>query len=330
MSHRAAAPRPAARRAPFAGTALLLAAILAACGGGPAASAGPSPEPGALRVVATTTVLADLVAQVGGPKVAVTSIVPKGGEVHTFDPTPATVQKIAEADLVIANGLGLDEWLVGLAEDAGGDAPIVELGEDLPAGTYLESDGEAHAGEEPGAHGGDEHAVNPHLWLDVANARAYAARIGEALAAADPENAAAYAAGAAAYDARLAELDGWVRERMATVPEANRVVVSFHEAFPYFAAAYGLEIIGTITDAPGQDPSAGEIADLVAAIRAGGARAVFAEAQFGDDLVRTIADETGATVVASLYNDSVGDAPADTYEGLMRWNVDRIVEALAG
>jgi ABC-type Zn uptake system ZnuABC Zn-binding protein ZnuA len=304
---------------PQRGAVLLgvVALLIAACGGSTASPAGPSPEPGALRVVATTTVFADLVASVGGTKVEVRSLVPKGGEVHTFDPSPSDVAHLTDADLIVANGLGLDGWLTDLAVDAGSTAPIVELGEDLPGVEYL-------AGEDP------DEPVNPHLWLDVSNARAYVARLGDALAEADPADAAAYESGALAYGAELADLDAWIRGRIATVPPADRKLVSFHEAFPYLARAYGLEIVGVVVDAPGQDPSAGQIAALVDAIRAAGVKAVFGEAQFSDKLVRTIAEETGARVETNLYNDSLGDAPADTYVGMMRWNIERIVAALTG
>ena len=172
-------------------------------------------------------------------------------------------------------------------------------------------------------------AVNPHLWLDVSNAARYAERIGEALAAADPANAAAYRDGAASYGRTLANLDAETRTRMATIPEANRTVISFHDAFPYFARAYGLTVDGTIVDAPGQDPSAAQIGALVGTVREKGIKAIFAEAQFSEDLARTIGGETGARVVSSLYTDSLGDAPKDTYVGMMRWNVDRVLEALA-
>jgi ABC-type Zn uptake system ZnuABC Zn-binding protein ZnuA len=304
--------------------ALLAAAILAvaACTG----TGSPTTPPDALRVVATTTVLADLVANVGGERVTVTSVVPKGGEVHTFDPSPQDVVGLTQADLVVSNGLGLDEWLTDLAADAGATAPIVELGEDLDieyleGGEHAEEEGD-HAGEEPGE------PVNPHLWLDVSNARAYVAKLADAFAAADPDGAADYRANAETYDAELADLDTWIREQIAAVPSDDRKLVSFHEAFPYLARAYGLEIVGVVVDAPGQDPSAGEIAALVDAIRAAGVKAVFGEAQFSDDLVRTIADETGAAVETNLYNDSLGDPPVDSYIGMMRWNVERIVAAL--
>lgn len=311
------------RRAPDQTRALSLAValtiVLAACSGPGASSAGtarPTPAPDALRVVTTTTVLADLVGQVGGSHVSVVSLVPRGGEVHTFDPSPSDVVRVGEAQLVVINGLGLDDWLAALVTDAGSTSPVVRLAEDLPGVDYL-----------AGAGGGGEH-LNPHLWLDVANARAYVARIADALSAADPSDADAYAAGGAGYDARLAALDGRIRTAVATVPEAGRRVVSFHEAFPYYAAAYGLEIEGTIVDAPGQDPSAGEIAALVDAIRSTGVKAVLTEAQFSPDLAQTVATEAGVRVVRDLYTDSLGDPPVDTYEGMMDWNTDRIVSAL--
>lgn len=295
---------------------LLMAALVAACGGSGPTSA-PSGGGEALSVVTTTTILADLVRQVGGDRVSVDSLVPKGGEVHTFDPTPSDVRNVAEADLVFVNGLGLDDWLAELVTNAGSDAPMVPLAEDLEGVTYLK-------GSE-----GDE-AVNPHLWLNVAYAAKYAERIREALVAADPDHAAGYEAGGAAYAKLLADLDAEARTALGAIPEAKRTVISFHDAFPYFAAAYGLTIDGTIVDAPGQDPSAAQVAALVTAVRDKGIRAILAEAQFNQDLVRTIADETGATIVSDLCTDNVGDAPRDTYAGMMRSNIEHVARALAG
>lgn len=307
--------------------------ILAACSGGAASSGSPAagapvtPEADALKVVATTTVFADLVANVGGTNVAVTSLVPKGGEVHTFDPTPSDVSRVGGAGLVVMNGLGLDEWIAQIVTDSGAAAPVIELAEDLEGVTYLEG-GEVHAGEEPSGDPGHHEGINPHLWLDVENGQRYVDRIIEALVAADPDDAATYEANGAAYRARLDELDTWVRQQVATIPEANRKLVSFHEAFPYFATAYGLEIVGTIVEAPGQDPSAGEIATLVEAIKASGAKAVFTEAQFSPELAQTVAAEAGVAVVRDLYNDSLGDPPVDSYEAMIRWDTDKTVEAL--
>ena len=294
--------------------------FVSACGpssgdGQPAGSeGGPTAAPDALRVVTTTTIFADLVRQVGGSAVSVDSLVPKGGEVHTFDPTPADVKVIGSAGLIVANGLGLDDWLASLASDAGTSAPVVRLGDDLPGVTYL-------AGTE-GA------APNPHLWLNVAYASKYVDRIETALSDADPSHASQFRANADAYRTVLGSLDTEIRDRIQALPAASKVVVSFHEAFPYFAAAYGLTIVGSIVDAPGQDPSAGELANLIQKIRSSGARAIFAEAQFSAKLADTIAGETGTTVVTDLYTDTLGDPPADTYVGMMRSDLDRILAAL--
>ncbi len=310
-------------------TLLVVTLLVAGCGLGGLDSGGSSATARALRVVATTTVFADFVAQVGGQRVSVVALVPKGGEVHTFDPTPSDARRLAEADLIVANGLGLDDWLTGLAADAGATAPIVELGNDLPGATYLANDTHADGDGVPGGHDGEpEGSVNPHLWLDVTNARRYAARIAEELRRLDPAGAEAYAAAASTYDARLAELDASIRERIGALPASSRRVVSSHEAFPYFAAAYGLEIVDVIVPSPGQEPSAAQIARLIETIRTTGVRAILAEAQFNSALAERIAAETGVPVVTTLYSDSLGDPPADSYEGMMRWNTDRIVEAL--
>ncbi len=301
---------------------------LACSAGAPVSTAGRAGEDGAgVRVVATTTVFADLVERVGGERTEVTSLVPAGGEVHTFDPSPGDVTTVAEADLVVLNGVGLDEWARDLAEGSGTSAEVVELAEDLPGVEYLEGGEHGEEGESPaGDHAGE--AVNPHLWLDVEVAGRYAERLVETLVRVDPEGANAYRANGAAYAEELAALDADIAGRIGAIPEDRRRIVSFHEAFPYFAAAYGLEIVGVVVEAPGQDPSAGEISALVDAIRTSGATAVFSEAQFDDRLARAIAEEAGVTVESRLYNDSLGEPPADSYVGMMRWNADRIVEAL--
>jgi manganese/iron transport system substrate-binding protein len=309
------------RRAPAVariGT-LLLATLLAAAACAesvtPAPASGlPTAAPDTILVAATTTVFADIVAQVGGPAVEVISLVPRGGEVHTFDPTPSTLLALAEARLVVGNGLGLDTALTRLVADTGSSAQVLLLGENLPDVTLLQSGGEP----------------NPHLWLNVTYGRAYATRIAGALQAAAPQHADEIVARAAAYDAELADLDAWVHDQIGTIPPEARRIISLHEAFPYFAQAYGLEIVGSVISNPGQEPSASEITSLIEAIRASGARAIFAEAQFSDKLAQTIAQETGVTVESNLYNDSVGDAPADTYAGLIRWDVEQIVAALNG
>jgi zinc/manganese transport system substrate-binding protein/manganese/iron transport system substrate-binding protein len=302
--------------------ATVLTLVLAACTGTGSTgesetSGGEIPGTDALRVVATTTVLADLVQQVGGERVNVHSLVPRGGEVHTFDPSPSDASKVADAQLLVINGLGLDDWLGDMAADAGADnVPMVRLAEGLQGVAYLE--GDDHDGE----------PFNPHLWLNVEYGVLYVERLADALAEVDPEEADAYRANADDYIAELQELDGWAREQMAGIPDTNRKVISFHEAFPYFAEAYDLEIIGTVVDAPGQDPSAGEVTALIDTIRDEEAAAIFTEAQFPTTAAERISEETGLKIVGTLYNDSVGEAPADSYIGMMRWNVEQVVEAL--
>ncbi len=304
-------------RAParFFAVVLCAALLLAACGrpGATPTPSGPAADPDAIHVVTTTTILADLVRQVGGTRVVVTSLVPKGGEVHTFDPRPSSMRAVAAAELVVRNGLGLDDWLAGLITNTGSTAPLVAVAEDLPGVTYLRAaDG----------------VINPHVWMNPRYASAMAAKIAAELALVDPGHTGRYVAGLAAFQTRLAALDADAAAALAVIPQTHRTVVAFHDAFPYFAEAYGLAIDGTIVAAPGQDPSAGTVAHLVARIRADGIRAIFAEAQFNDELAQTLARETGAAVVTDLYTDSTGDAPRDTYEGVTRWNVARVAAAL--
>lgn len=288
----------------------LVATFLAACGNGPSGA----PGSGRLDVVASTTVFADMVAKVGGSDVAVSSLVPKNGDVHTYSPTPSDARALATARIVFMNGLGLDDWLSKTVEAAGASPTVVRLGENLPGAQYLAGD--------PGE------PANPHLWLDVTYAKAYASRIEAALVAADPTHAADYHANATTYQASLDSLDASVRAQIGSIPESNRRFVSFHDAFPYYARRYGLTIVGVAVEAPGQDPSAGYTGQLIQAIRAARVKAIFSEAQFPPKLVDQLAIETGATVVANLYDDSIGDPPVTSYEAIIRWDTDAFVKAL--
>jgi len=285
-----------------------LAALLAvtACTGQPP---NPSGQMGALRVVTTTTVLADFVAQVGGDRVQVVALVPKGGDVHTFDPAPSDAVRLESANLLVMNGMGLDDWLLDFARQAGAaQTPVTQLSVGLTEVDYIED--------------------NPHLWMNADYAAIYVDRIRLKLIELDAAGQTTYDANADAYEERLSELDEWVRLQFDGIPSENRRIVSFHDAFPYFAAAYGLEIVGIVVEAPGQEPSAGEVAALIEAIRDSGARAILAEEQFSDDLARTIAEETDADLVSDLYTDSLGDPPLDSYDAIMRRNVERIIEAI--
>jgi ABC-type Zn uptake system ZnuABC Zn-binding protein ZnuA len=268
-----------------------------------------------LNVVTTTTVFADMIANVGGRFVTVTSLAGKNTDVHTFEPKPADVRTVAGARLLVMNGLGLDDWLErAITNAAASGTPLIKLGIDLQGVELL-------PGEDPGTQ-------NPHLWMDVKYAELYIGRIAEALKLADPAHAEEYDVQSASYKARLETLDASVRSKIATIPEASRKLVMFHDAFPYFAREYGITIVGVAVEAPGQDPSAGYTAALITAIRAAGVKAIFAESQFPTKLVDELASETGTKVVANLYDDALGDPPVTSYEALIGWDVDQLVEAL--
>jgi ABC-type Zn uptake system ZnuABC Zn-binding protein ZnuA len=289
--------------------------MLAACGGsGGSVSPGPG---GRIVVVTTTTVFADIIANVGGDLVQVSSLVPSNGDVHTFSPRPADVRAVASARLLVMNGLGLDDWLQKTIENASATGtPLVKLAVDLPGVELL-------PGEEAGTQ-------NPHLWMNVRYAQLYVDRIATALAAVDPAHAGDYMQRATTYRGQLDALDASIREQVATVPAADRKLVTFHDAFPYFAREYGITIVGVAVEAPGQDPSAGETAKLIEAIRASGVKVIFSESQFPTRLVDQLAAETGAIVVADLYDDALGDPPVTSYEALMRWDVEALVRGLRG
>jgi ABC-type Zn uptake system ZnuABC Zn-binding protein ZnuA len=281
--------------------------VLAACADG----ASGSPGPGALKVVTTTTVFADIVQNVGGSRVNVTSIIPSGVGPEDYEPKPDDARKLASAALVVSNGVGLDDFLERLITSAGEAPTRLVLGDGIPT---LTVDGEQ----------------NPHFWLDPTLVKQYyLPAIAAKLSELDPDGRAQYEANANAYGAELETLDAELKDKLAEIPEANRKLVTFHDAFPYFARHYGFELIGVILENVGQEPTASELASLVEKVRAAGVKAVFSEAQFSPELTQTLADEAGiTTVVTTLYNDALGPAPADTYIGLMQWDVDQIVEAL--
>ncbi len=301
-------------------SALLTASVgLAACSGtgtGATGSGGTSACDGdTISVAATTTVLADLVHKVGGACVVAASLVPRGGDVHTYEPRPADLRSVAAAKLLVMNGLGLDDWLEKTITNASASGtPLLKLGEGVKDVALL-------PGEEPGSQ-------NPHLFMDVAYAQQYVDEIQAGLSRVDPAHAGLYTQQAAAYKNRLTQLDTDVRTRIAAVPEANRKIVTFHDAFPYYARAYGITIVGVAVEAPGQDPSAAYTAQLIGAIKAAGVKAIFSEHQFPAKLVDQLAAETGVRVVADLYDDSLGDPPVDSYVGVITWDTDQLVQAL--
>jgi ABC-type Zn uptake system ZnuABC Zn-binding protein ZnuA len=286
----------------------VLSVAIAACGTGGGSTSGAD----GLMVVTTTTVFADIVQNVGGSRVSATSIIPPGVGPEDYEPKPDDAKKLADARLIVSNGVGLDDFLNDLlASGTGGETPHLVLGDGIPVMTV---DGEE----------------NPHFWLDPTLVKQYyLPAIATKLTELDPEGKATFDANVTSYGAKLDRLDTELKAKVDTIPPASRKLVTFHDAFPYFAKHYGFELVGVILDNVGQEPSAADLAALVEKVKAAGVKAVFSEAQFNPKLSETLAQEAGiTTVVTTLYNDALGPAPADTYIGMMGWNVDQIVPAL--
>ena len=276
-----------------------------------------------LNVVATFSILADFARNVGGDLVNVTSLVGPDSDTHVYTPAPSDAEKIAKAKLVIVNGLGLEGWLPRLIQSSGDKAVMV-----------VASKGIAPRRIEVGESGGNERGgeADPHAWQSVPNAKIYVANIRDALIAADPAGAQIYRANADAYLAKLDALDRDVRAMVAKIPLERRNVISTHDAFGYFAAAYGVHFIapqGVSTEA---EPSARDIASIITQVKKQKIPAVFLENISDPRMMRRIASETGAAIGGTLYSDSLtgenGEAP--TYIDMVRHNIRALTSALSG
>lgn len=264
-----------------------------------------------LDVVASFSILGDFVRAVGGDRINLTILVGPDSDVHVYTPAPADAKRVAEAKLVIVNGLGLEGWLPRLVQSAGNRAKVVT----------------ASAGVAPLKLGS---AADPHAWQSVPNARVYVTGIAEALAAAAPEDAEFFRAEAKAYLQKLDALDREVREAVAGIPADRRKVISTHDAFGYFAAEYGVEFIAPLGVSTETEPSARDIAAIITQIKARKIPAVFLENISDDRLIRRIAAETGARIGGTLISDGLtgekGLAP--TYIDMVRHNIKALTSAL--
>ncbi len=269
------------------------------------------------RVAATTTIIADIARNVAGTQAIVTSIIPAGADPHGYEPTPADIDEIADADLVLEHGLHYDEWAHNLVEQSGTDAIIAEVTNGVAT---------IEGGDE------DHREVDPHVWFDVANVKTMTTNIRDALIQADPDGRATYEANAEQYLKQLDELDAWIVSQVETIPEQDRKLVTSHEAFGYYVHAYGFDYVGTVVaslDSQAQ-ASAQQVEELLKLIEAEGVRAIFTESTISPDLTKQIADEADIEVVTDLYSDSLSDdgSETDTYIGMMRHNTTAIVDAL--
>ena len=293
----------------------LAALLVAGCSGSGGAGEGGGGG-GGLRVVATTTQVADLAVNVGGDRVQVTSLLKPGIDAHDYEPSPADIDAIARADLVVQNGVGLEEWLGDTIESSGFGGPVVDASQGV---RLRQVDGEA----------------DPHIWQDPGNAQRMAANIERGLAAAEPADATAFAANLTAYTKELEALDAEVERQIDSL--ANKKLVTNHDAFGYYIDRYGLELVGSVI--PSFDTSAElsgrDIRDLVAKIRATGVKAIFSETSLPPRAAETIGREAGVKVVVgadALYGDALGPpgSDGDTYLKMIRHNTATIVENLSG
>ncbi len=268
-------------------------------------------HPGQVTVVATTTQMQDLVRHVGGRDVHTVGILRPNVDPHDFEPTPSTAIALSGAKLVVESGVGLDRWVDGLVSNAVPGTPIWVASAGLP----LRRD-------------------DPHWWHDPALFERAATSLGERLAKLDPAHAAAYRTRARRYVGEIRAMDDANRRLIATVPPAKRLLVTNHDAFGYFAAHYGIRVVGSVIPSLSTEaqPSASDVADLIQRIRAQHVKAIFTESSLSPKLEEQIASEAGVKVYANLYGDTLGPAgsPGATYIGMERWNMRAMVAGFLG
>lgn len=322
----------ATRRRVLALTLLGLAAVAGGgCGGKPSgggSGGGRFTTSGKLRVVATYSVLGDLVTNVAGDAAEVVTLVGPDGDAHTFDPSPQDGMAVADCAVVFENGVGFETWLDKLHSSSGSKAVRVVVSKGLEF-----REGECHHGPKEKHEPGHAHEDDPHVWHDVKNAVHMVAVIRDRLCEIDPSHADNYRANAAAYLAKLEALHTWVEKTVGTLPPDRRKLVTNHDTFGYFADRYGFQVAGTALQSVSTeagDPSAAEFAKLVEAVKAAKVPAIFAENVHNAKLMERLAAEAGVKLAPPLYTDALGPpgGGGDTYETMVRHNVITIVAAL--
>ncbi len=279
------------------------------------ASPGQSLAAEKLKAVASFSVLADLVRQVGGDRVEVSAIVGPDGDAHVFQPSPQDAKTIADAKLVVVNGLGLEGWMERLIKSSGTKAIVVTASKGVRP---IQGEGE------------EKGKLDPHAWQNIANAKIYVANIRDGLIAADPADKADYEANAKAYFSRLDALESEVKQAIAAIPPKNRRIITTHDAFGYFARAYGMSFIAPQGVSTETEPSAKDVAKIIRQVKAQHVPAVFLENISDPRLMQQIARETGAKIGDKLYSDALSKpgAGADTYVAMMQNNIAAFTKAL--
>jgi zinc/manganese transport system substrate-binding protein len=278
--------------------------------------------PGKVPVVATFSILADLVRKIGAERVEVTSLVGPDGDAHSYAPTPADARALTSAKLVVVNGLGFEGWISRLIRSSGTRAQTVTATTGIQALKAVEGGGHGHS------HGAA--ATDPHAWQNVANARTYVTTIRDALIAADPAGKAEFEKNAAEYLTAIAALDVEIRTMVALIPADRRRILTTHDAFQYFSKAYGIEFVALRGVASDSEPSARDIAAIIRQIKQGRITALFMENITDPRAMQRIAAETGVKVGGQLFSDALSppDGPAPDYLSMMRHNARQIVGAL--
>ena len=268
-----------------------------------------------MKAVASFSILADLVQQIGGDHVDVTAIVGPDGDAHVFQPSPQDAKAVADAKLVVINGLGLEGWTARLIQSSGTKAPVVIASKGVKP---LQGEGE------------DKGKADPHAWQSIANAKIYVANIRDGLIAADAADKADFETTAKTYLAKLDQLEREVKAAIAAIPPKNRKIITTHDAFGYFGRAYGMSFIAPQGVSTETEPSAKDIATIIRQIKAQRIPAVFLENISDDRLMQQIARESGAKIGDKLYSDALSKpgAGADTYIGMMQNNIAAFTKAL--
>jgi ABC-type Zn uptake system ZnuABC Zn-binding protein ZnuA len=279
-----------------------------------------------LQVVATTSIIGDVVAQVGGAAIDLNTLMGPGQDPHSYEPTPQQMAAVAQSHVVFVNGWDLEEALAQALEEIAGDVPIVPISAGIEPLPF-----DAHEGESDHAHAGPD----PHVWFDVHNVEQWVENVEQVLSQLDPAHSATYAQNAEAYRARLAELEAYASTQFAGLPAEKRYLVTNHASFGYLAHAYDLHVLGTVLPAASTlaEPSASDLVALVASMQEHGLCTIFTETTVSDELAQTVADELAGcdqVAVVKLYTGSIGPAGsgADSYIGMFRHNVDAIVAGL--
>jgi zinc/manganese transport system substrate-binding protein len=276
-----------------------------------------TPALAAVNAVASFSILGDMVKRIGGERVAVTTIVGPNADTHVYEPKPADAIAVAGADIFFVNGLGFEGWMDRFVESTGYKGPVVVATDGIATHT-MEDEGEV--------------ITDPHAWQSLSNGLIYADNIAAGLCGVDAEGCETYKTNAAAYKADMSALDAEVRAEIADIPEAKRKVITTHDAFGYFAEAYGVTFLAPEGVSTESEASAQDVAKLIEQIRAEGVSALFIENMSDPRLLEQIASETGVAVGGELYADALSEAdgPAPDYLSMFRYNVAQLIPAMRG